>query len=56
MTVPIGIHNPLFPRIIGMTPIEAAIDVRNIGLIRRWAEYIYPLYAKTSVVKRHPNL
>ena len=38
MTVPIGIHNPLPPSIIGITPMEAAAEVRNIGRIRRLAE------------------
>lgn len=38
MTVPIGIQSPLPPKIIGITPIEAAADVRNIGRIRREAD------------------
>ena len=35
ITVPIGDHRALRLRIIGITPIEAAAEVRNIGRIRR---------------------
>lgn len=34
-----GIHNPEPPNIIGITPIDAAAEVRNMGRIRRLAEW-----------------
>ena len=37
-TEPMGDHNGLPPKIIGITPIEAAAEVRNMGRIRRLAE------------------
>ena len=38
-TVPNGDHRALFPNIIGITPIDAAAEVRNIGRILRRAEW-----------------
>lgn len=38
MTTPIGPHSGVFLITIGMTPIEAAIEVRNTGRKRRLAD------------------
>ena len=38
MTTPIGPHSGVFLMTIGMTPIEAAIEVRNTGRKRRLAD------------------
>ncbi len=37
ITLPIGCHRPEPPSIIGMTPIEAAAEVRKMGRMRRLA-------------------
>lgn len=37
ITLPMGCQSPEFPNIIGITPIEAAAEVKKIGLIRRLA-------------------
>ncbi len=38
ITAPIGIHNGLLPITMGITPIEAAAEVRKMGRIRRRAD------------------